>query len=227
MNELAITIAIILFPGVIALFLIERLLNYYPNWSSFRFLLNSFIAGVLCYIILQVVIFLIGLFPSPISFLPSLSGRLDIWDFATNTDINLDISEVFAALIIAPIFALLITRAANTGSWFGMKGFAASTKYGNENVFSFYLQGDDLSYYHVRDSDTNIVHQGIIVTFSETEIFQEILMENVTIFNGETGDIIEEVDSVYISKPLGAFIIEKPKKPEMSEENDGQAHNPL
>ena len=203
-----------MFPGIIATFLIERLLNFSPNWNSFRFGMNAFILGVFAYIFLQGIVFLIGLFPSNFDFLTSLTGTLDVWDFAKNIRSEPELSEVFAAALLSPVMAVIVSQLANRRWWLGMKWLAGSSKYGNENLFSYFLETNENTYYVVRDTVNNVLYQGVITAFSETDDIQELLMKHVTVFVEETGDIIEELDEAYISKPIGTFLIEKPKTEE-------------
>ena len=208
MNEAVITIAVILFPGFLATLIVENFLNYSPKWSSFKFGIHAFILGVMSYMALQMIVWIIGFIPTRIEFLPELAGNLDIWTFASDRDGKIDIAEVFAAVVFAPIVGVITTKLANDRNWFGLKKATGSVKYGNENLFSFFLAAKNLGYVYIRDYELDIMYEGTVASFSENDDIQEIVLENVRVFRNHDSELLETLPSIYISKSAGKFIIE-------------------
>ena len=208
MNEAFVTIFVILFPGIISALILENYLNHSPKWSPFKFIVHAFILGVASYVILQIIIWVVGLFPQKVTFLPALTGTLDVWTFASERSGRIDVAEVFAAMFFAPIVGAYVTRLANERSWFGLKEITRSSKYGNENLFSYFLAADNLGYVYVRDYVNDVMYEGEVVSFSENDAIQEIVLNDVRVFRSHDGLLLENLPSIYISKPAGSFIIE-------------------
>lgn len=53
MNELAIAVGVILFPGLITAVICDKITVHSPRWGSFKYSVYSFIFGVSCYVALQ------------------------------------------------------------------------------------------------------------------------------------------------------------------------------
>jgi len=210
MNEAVITVAVILFPGLLATLIVENFLSYSPKWGSFKFAVHSFILGVMSYMALQLVVWGFGLFPNYIGvdFLPQLTGNLDIWTFASDRESNIDLVEVFAAVAFSPFIGVIATRLANSRKWFGLKKLSGSKKYGNENLFSNFLAADGLDHVYIRDYEQDIMYEGSVASFSENDDIQEIVLENVRVFRNHDSKLLESLPSIYISRPAGKFLIE-------------------
>lgn len=220
MNEAFITIFVILFPGIISALILENYLNHSPKWPAFKFLVHAFILGVTSYVILQLLVFALSLFPQKITLLPELTGTLDVWTFASERSGKIDISEVFAAMMFAPLVGALVTRLANERTWFGLRSLTKTSKYGNENLFSYFLAAKNLGYVYVRDYENDVMYEGVVASFSENDSIQELVLNDVRVFRSHDGELLEKLPSLYISKPAGEFIIEDaPDIEEMT--NDG------
>ena len=214
MNELAITVAVILFPGLIATILADALIVHTKPWDSFRYSVYSFTFGVLSYVGLQIIVWIFGwLNFLNVTFLPSLAGKLDIWNFANPDKRIVDVTEVIAALLVgicasivtvAIINTKVVIRAANKTR--------ISRKYGDENLFSYFLNSDAVQWVYVRDIDNNITYKGKVNSFSESENVQELVLDDVTIYDYDSSEERYSVPTVYLSKSFGKFIIEQIKQ---------------
>ncbi|HEX4299257.1 MAG TPA: hypothetical protein VH327_00145, partial [Gammaproteobacteria bacterium] len=74
MNELAIAVAIILFPGLIASVIADKITAHTRQWGTFKYGIYSFVFGVSCYGLLQIVYYLASLF-----FFKDFNSRLHVW----------------------------------------------------------------------------------------------------------------------------------------------------
>jgi len=221
MNEAFITIFVILFPGILSALILENYLNHSPKWTAFKFVIHAFVLGVVSYVMLQIIVWILGLFPQKISLLPELTGTLDVWSFASERSGSIDIAEVFGAIFFAPIIGAIVTRLANKRYWFGLKRITNSSKYGNENLFSYFLAAKNLGYVYVRDYENDVMYEGVVASFSENDKIQELVLNDVRVFRSHDGLLLEELPSLYISKETGKFIIED--APDIKvDNNDGQ-----
>ncbi|MDX8391571.1 MAG: hypothetical protein R8K53_03255, partial [Mariprofundaceae bacterium] len=83
-----------------------------------------------------------------------------------------------------------------------------SDKYGDENLFSFYLNAEETNWVYVRDPERKFTYRGQVYSFSENESIQELVLVNVTVFQYEDSEELYSLPSIYLSKEAGRFIIE-------------------
>jgi hypothetical protein len=114
MNELAIAIGVILFPGLITAVICDKITVHSPKWGSFKYSVYSFIFGVSCYVLLQFLSYMWSLLASYI--FPSLmlsSPTLNVWTIATTQKPLINPTEIFLATIISPFIAALAALTVN------------------------------------------------------------------------------------------------------------------
>lgn len=223
MNELAIAVGVILFPGLITAVICDKITVHSPKWGSFKYSVYSFIFGVSCYVALQALAYLwnwIAACAFPMHRLAS--STLNVWTIATTQKVSIDPSEVFWATLLSPGIAAaaafivnhkLINRAAQR--------LRISSKYGDENLFSFFLNAQEVDWIYVRDIPNKLTYQGRIVSFSEADDMQELVLSEVTVFAYETSDELYSIPLLYLSKPRGTFVIEG-IPPQLLEKQDGK-----
>jgi hypothetical protein len=226
MNELAIAIGVILFPGLITAVICDKITVHSPKWGSFKYSVYSFIFGVSCYVLLQFLSYTWSLLASYI--FPSLmlsSPTLNVWTIATTQKPLINPTEIFLATIISPFIAALAALTVNHKVINKIaKKLKISTKYGDENLFSFFLNSQNIDWIYVRDIQNNLTYQGRVVSFSENDGMQELVMSEVTVFKYETSEEFYSIPLLYLSKPSGKFIIEA-VPPELLEEKNGKEAN--
>lgn len=226
MNELAIAVGVILFPGLITTVICDKITVHSQRWESFKYSIYSFIFGVFCYVMLQALTILWSLGAAYLY--PTLlleSPILNVWTVVTNQRISISPAEVLVATSLSPFVAALAAFTINhklinrTAQKLGL-----SSKYGDENLFSFFLNAQNIDWVYIRDIENKLTYQGRVVSFSEADNMQELVLSQVTIFAYETSDELYSIPSLYLSKPRGAFIIEA-IPPELLEATDGKEAN--
>jgi len=212
MNQLAVAIAIVLFPGLIASVICDKVIVHYQRWEIFKYGIYSFVFGLLCYTLLQGIVIGLNSFDK---ILPGVevgsSGRLSAWTLVTAEKYKIDLAEVLWATILAPLIAAvaaavvnlkLITRAA------GKLGI--SDKYGDENLYSFFLNSKNVDWVYVRDREMKVTYFGRVISFSEYSNVQELALEDVDVFDLDTSALLYSVKAIYLTKSMGQFVIEIP-----------------
>jgi len=206
MNELGMLIAIILFPGLIATIICDKITVHFKAWGPFKYAINTFVLGVSSYALLQVFSFIAGLFPAQIEFLPELAGQLDVWTIAKDADTPIELIEVFAAAVVAIPVAFIAAWTTNYKAFNKLADFlGVSRKYGDENLFSFFLNSDDIDWVYVRDFERDLTYEGRVHSYSETDHLQEILLYDVTVYGYEEP---YTAPMVYLCREMGVFVIE-------------------
>ena len=187
MSDLAIVVGIILFPGIVATVLADKLVVHVRPWGSFKYGLYAFVFGVASYVALQGIAWLQGLAPVTYQFLPSMLGLLQVWSFVRDNGTSVSLAEVFAATVMAVPVAFcgaflvnhkIFHRAGNI--------VGASRKYGDENLYTFFLNSQELDWVYVRDFDRKLTYQGRIFSFSENDTCQELVLSEITVSGTKT-----------------------------------------
>ncbi len=210
MNEFAVIIGVILFPGLIAAVICDKLVVHTIKWDSFKYGIYSFIFGVLSYVLLQAIYAFSQLLPNcDCSITAAEQIVLKVWTIVKPKELDISLREVFYATLLAPIIAALCASVVNFKLINKLaKKLNISMKFGDENLYSFFLNSDDVSWVYVRDIKNNITYEGKVVSFSETDSIQELVLTNVTLYCYETSVKLYSIPDIYIAKPVGEFIIE-------------------
>lgn len=144
MSELTIKLIIILIPGAIATLIFGKLILH-KEWNSFRFVLYSILFGIISYFFLQLVI-------NGLNLLPYINlSDLTIWSNLNNSSL-IPYQEVGFAAIISIIFAFLASMIENRKIINRVAGFfGISAKYGDENLYSMFLNSKNVQFVYLRD----------------------------------------------------------------------------
>lgn len=224
MNDLALLIGLISFPGLIATVICDKLLVHAERWNSFKYGIYTFIFGVGSYVVLQLLAWATFFLSRHLPFL-SKNATLGLWSTLSSGH-DLHFSEVAWATGLAPLIALAAVYCVNKKH---MTRFAQrlgiSNKYGDENLFSYFLNSPDVSWVYLRDPDAGFSYRGVVRSFSETKEVQEITLTDVTVYSYEDSDPLYQLDSIYLSKPLGTFTIESPSSTELELSNGRQENS--
>lgn len=84
-----------------------------------------------------------------------------------------------------------------------------SRKYGDENLFTFYLNSKELHWVYVRDFERKLTYQGRIFSFSENDTCHEIVLADVTVFGYEDSEEYYSVPTLYLCRARGSLVIEQ------------------
>ena len=209
MNEFAVLIGIIIFPGLIAAIVVEKITTRTKPWGALKYGMYSFILGLISYTVLQsITLIWQAVFENPISY-----SYLSVWQFIFNPEAKFLLSDVFWATVIAipvgiTIAAILNHKLINRLA----RSFNASSKYGDENLFSYFLDHRDTDWIYIRDKEQGLTYQGRILSYSEVENMQELVLSDVTIYGYDDSQEYYSVPKLYLSKPIGEFRIESVPK---------------
>ncbi|MCX8519618.1 MAG: DUF6338 family protein [Methylophilaceae bacterium] len=197
MNELLVVLILVLLPGIIATLLIEHFLDYVPTprWDMFRYGMYALVLGVLSYLLEQVF----------------HSTELKVWDFFLRpTPSNVDLFEILWAIGIAVVLGFTVAAVANHKLLVKIANTLNVTrKYGDESLFSHYLNSSKIAYVYVRDMERNLTYSGYLGAFSDNDKVQELVLENVVVYRSEDALELYSLPSVYICRSSGSLVIEQ------------------
>lgn len=86
--------------------------------------------------------------------------------------------------------------------------FKVLNKYGDEYLFSYFLNSDEAECVYIRDKEAGYTYEGLIESFSEGENIQEVVLTNVKVYNFSESEYLYDVPRMYISQEPGRFAIE-------------------
>ena len=214
MNSLVILIFVLFLPGILAVLTYDLFTVKRCKWGQFEYVIYAYIYGIFSYLILQA-LYVIP-YTWPIQFEP-----LSIWGLINSSledknNSKLNLVEVFKASVIGFALSLIFIKA-KTDNWVHktMQRLSISYKYGDANLFSFFLNLSDYDWYRVRDFEKKLTYVGRAYSFSENEDgkIQELVLKEVTVYStiqiegNKTGELYS-VDAIYLSKSFGQFEIE-------------------
>ncbi len=218
MNEIAIAVGVILFPGIIATIIADHIVVHVRPWGTLKYGLYSFVLGVSCYVALQFFVWLYLLLPESIQ-LGKLSAPLSIWNVISDTKTPIRLAEVGLATGFSIPIAFLVSWIVNNKILINIaKYLRVSTKYGDENLYSFYLNSSEVDWVYIRDIERNLTYQGKVQSFSENNTIQEIVLTDATIFGYEDSEQYYTVPNLYLCREHGKLTIETIPKERLGEQ---------
>lgn len=209
MNELAVAISVILFPGIIASVVADKITVHTRKWDSFKYGMYSFVFGVFCYVILQILSWFVRYVPERLQVLPVRVGTLDVWSLVTDGKAKINLFEVFTATLLSVPVAFFGAFLINYKIFHKVaQKVRVSQKYGDENLYSYYLNAREIDWVYVRDFERKLTYQGRVVSFSETDKIQELVLSDVTVYAYDDSTEYYSVPSIYLCRDMGSFVIE-------------------
>lgn len=199
-SELTLKLILLLIPGSIACILYERL-TIHKQWNSFKFITNAILFGSISYVLAQIV-FNIGRID--LSF-DTFWENLPTKDIPYQAIIKASIVSVFVGLIATGLdHYKLINR---FGKWIKL-----TNKYGDENLYSYFLNAKEVDEVYVRDIENNLTYHGLINSYSENDEIKEIVLVDVIVYDYTTSKELYLLDKVYLSRSKENLTIELPYK---------------
>lgn len=207
MNQLVVVLVMILLPGIISAIISDKLTTH-SKWDSFKFSLYAFTLGVLTYASLQLIVYLIDM-AKAVSLSPVSWTNLAIWNSALNGGSGIKAWEICIAVVLSLPVAFLASWTINFKIFNKIaQRIKVTTKYGDENLYSYYLNAEEIDWIYVRDPKNNFTYQGRVVSHSENEKVQEIVLSEVSVYRYEDSEFLYSVPTMYISRAMGELIIE-------------------
>jgi hypothetical protein len=199
-SEFTLKIIIILIPGAIASLVYERL-TIHKKWTSFEFITMSILFGGISYLVAEAL-------HNYIYFLNDDTLN-DFWA-------NLPTREIpFSAVISASIASLFVGLSATVIDHFKLvnkfgKLIRITNKYGDENLYSYFLNANSITEVYIRDKKNGLTYHGVIDSFSETDEFKEIVLSDVKVYGYEDSIFYYHIDKLYLARHQDDITMEVP-----------------
>jgi hypothetical protein len=184
-------------------------------WDSFKFALYSLVLGVMTYSLLQLFAFgrdiLICYWhiakshrSGPISWI-----YLQIWSIAQNGSATIFSWEIVAAVLLAVPVAFIVAACLQHKLITRIGNFLhVSPKYGDENLYSYFMNAKEVDWVYVRDKENDLTYQGRVSVFAENDQLHELVLLDVSVYRYEDTALLYSVPRAYLCKEIGKLVIE-------------------
>lgn len=222
-SELTIRLIVLLIPGMLCALIIDSL-SVHRKWTHFRFVIYSILLGATSYLSYQVVLYIYATvgFIWTKKFNPSTSN---FWRSLFDSSVQISPSEVITTCICAIILAFVLTALLQNKFLNRIAGcLHVSDKYGDENLYTFFLNAREVTWVWVRDPDKGLTYEGLVESFSDSDTIRELVLQDVKVYRYEDSEFLYEVPALYLSYPIGSLIIEM--APSGAKENNNEKAEP-
>lgn len=223
-TELVWNLFLLLLPGVISTLMV-RYITTHKQYSVFEFVIYSAVLGIGTFVIMELFYSLfwiiLGLFSSSVSI--EFGLNLSIWNNLFNGQKSLNNYEMFISYLLAiPIgffWGILISKKIIIRIF---QKWKLTKRYGDDDVWSFYLNSPSAEWIYLHNKKTNITYFGKIRAYSDSTEKREILLEDVIVYESDTWTEKYQSNAVFLELNNFDFTIESPKLIENGTDTDNK-----
>jgi hypothetical protein len=208
-TELVWKLFLILMPGVIATLMVNQLSSKKIT-SVFFFIIYSALFGIITFIIMEILYSIGIIFSNDWKYL-QLGTNLDIWDNIYDNSNKYNRIEIFISYVLSVPLGLLYGYI-DLKKWPNkiFKYFKWTDRYGDDDVWSFYLNLPETDWIYVRERTTNLTYFGKIRAFSDSEVKREILLADVEVYKTDDWEKLYNLKSIFLELDEFNYSIESP-----------------
>ena len=209
-SALTLKLIILLIPGALGSIIYKRLIIQHKTQSDFMFVIVSIMFGMFSYLILQILNY-------GFIFLNNICLKhkdyYSIETFANLSDGNaIPYLEVLWASLFCVFLGFIVSKIDHKKTINNIaRNWNVSNKYGDENLYSYFLNSPDTNWVYIRDIENSLTYFGNVELFSETHDYKEIVLSEVTVFSYPESEEMYDVERIYLSLPKDKLIIEQAK----------------
>ena len=211
MTELSITIFILIVPGILGFIIIDNLIIHEKR-DSFFFVLFSIILGLFSYCLLQLFLWCVDIVKSLFCKGCLQLTSLNVWKiFGLESTAKIIPWEIIWATVISIPLGFIVTYLIQHKVIYKIaQKLNVSFKYGDENLFYYYLNSVEVDWVYIRDKENGVIYEGRIQSYSENETIQEVVLTEVSAYDYyDPAEKIYETPSIYICRGWGKLQIEQ------------------
>ncbi len=182
----------------------------HSKWTSFKYSLYAFVLGISSYLVLQVFYYLVDLSRFLLGIEVLTFTHLKTWRAFGVDNPSIFHDEVLLGCLVSVPISLGVTFLINRKTLNDIaQKIGVSSKFGDDHLFSFYLNSPETDWIYIRDFKNDLAYQGRILAFAETDHIQEVLLSEVTVFRYEDSAELYSVPKIYLAMGVGEFAIEE------------------
>ncbi len=189
----AFRLLLLFFPGIICCYIIDTF-TVHKERTQFEFLINSFLFGLVSYILYWVIIILCHelnlIATNNFVFLKALN----------DANHNISYTEILYVSFLSAIVGICLTAIHTYKLHFRLtQKLKLTRKFGELDVWGYLMNSPDTEWVTVRDIANNIMYDGWVQAFSDNSKEAELLLGDVAVYKNDTGEKLYDVDSQYLS----------------------------
>jgi hypothetical protein len=220
-TELVWNLYLLLLPGVVSTLML-RYVSTNKQYSIFEFVIYSSVLGIGTFVIMELFCSLywafLGIFNK--SILTEFGLNLNIGNNLFNGQKSLNKIEMFISFLLAIPFGFFWGIILSSKIVIRIFQYLKlTTRYGDNDVWSFYLNSPDTEWIYVHNKKTSLTYFGKIRAFSDSTEKRELLLEDVIVYESETWSERYQSNAVFLELNSYDFVIETPKLIENGTDN--------
>ena len=130
-----------------------------------------------------------------------------------NENVSLNFFEILYASLVSVAVGLVSGVAYNKKTLFkAARFFGVTGHYGDDDVWSYVTNSDDVEWLFVRDHRIGLVYFGRLSVFSESDEKRELLLDDVDVYSNADGKKLYHTDSLYICREDNELTLEVPRQ---------------
>jgi len=211
-TELVWKLFLLILPGVIATLML-RYITTSRKYSPFEFVIYSAVLAIGMLITMEIAYSMWNIVSIPFRSGVKLewSLNLNLWDSIFNNKQEIPKVEIFFYYLLSFPFGFIIGLIISKKIVNRILQRTGLTKrYGDNDVWSFYLNLQETDWVTVRDQKNNLSYFGQIVVFSDSEETREIVLQSVDVYQSDKLEKQYSVESVYLELEKYYYTIESP-----------------
>jgi hypothetical protein len=207
LSALTLRVVLLFFPGLVCALIVQALTNRRQRATP-EFLVDSFVFGVGSYLLLASLRSGWATLAHSIGW--TIPPRITFFEVLINEKARISWGEIALSAIIAVVLGAIVSAVTNHHLLYRVaERMGISRKFGDPDVWSFFLNSPDIRWVVVRDVATDTVYEGAVEAFSDTGTAPELLLRTVKVFRSSTDTKLYECDRVYLSRDRSSLIIEQ------------------
>lgn len=199
LSEFTLRLILIFLPGLIAFIIIEQL-TVHREIKPYRFVINSLLLGFLCYLLYF-----------PISLIPFLKLDFTFTKILFDNNVILNFKEIFVSTILSIPLGFIMSFLINKKILHKIaKKLKVSKKFGDFDVWGYIMNSQTPEWVVVRDIENDLMYEGWIQAFSDSEGKNELFLRDVKVFSNKTAKELYEIPGIYLPQKRETLTIEFP-----------------
>jgi hypothetical protein len=164
-SALTLKLIFLLTPGAVAAIIYKRLTIRPKEGSDFMFVINSILFGMFSYVLLQLTIFGCMCFCNHFKDAEHYDySLLKVFGKLSDSTV-IPYTEIIDGTFFAIILGLVITWIDDKSYLYKLaKKLKISSKYGEENLYSYFLNSPEIDWVYIRDIKNSLTYKGGVVT---------------------------------------------------------------
>lgn len=212
-TELVWKLFLLLVPGVVASLMLDQIANRNKQ-PVFRFIVESALFGIAAFLIMEFFYSLYNL--SLACFSPDkkfeFGLNLLIWDSLFNDALVVNKVELLISYLLSiplgVVFGIIYSKRLVNKVF---KRLNITNRYGDDDVWSHFLNLPSTDYIIVRDRQTSLSYYGLLHSFSDSKEKREILLYNVDVYSTDAWTFQHSSEYVFLELDKSNYSIEIPK----------------